>query len=155
MKLQSTRKLFLSADSLSSCMGLHPQCVCACARVYLGDSFSSPVEGDISVSVSVIGCWPSGSVLYICLLTGCSVTNQPAGPHRGNQIVTHSLWASAGHLEIPVMFYLPLTHAYIHTRAHIKTHTHVHTYTIKKFFCFCLARRLLRISSHLRNMTSG
>ncbi len=83
--------------------------------VYLGDSFSSPVEGDIGVSVSVIGCWPLGSVLYICLLTGCSVTNQAPRLHRGNQIATHSLWASAGHPEIPVMFYLYPSHTLMHT----------------------------------------
>ena len=128
-------------------------CVCVCVFmwhvcVYLGDSFSSPVEGDISVSVSVIGCWPLGSVLYICLLTGCSVTNQAPRPHRGNQIVTHSLWASAGHLEIPVMFYLPLTHTHAHTLMRVHS-------DITFLSCLCLSRRLLHISSLLRNMMSG
>lgn len=37
---------------------MQPWCVFVCLCVYLGDSFSSPAEGDIGVSVSVIGCWP-------------------------------------------------------------------------------------------------
>lgn len=62
------------------------------------------------------------------------------------KIVTHSLWASAGHLEIPVMFYLSVTHTLIHTR----THTN-----ITFLPCLCLSRKLLHISSLLRNTMSG
>lgn len=125
-------------------------CVCLCSMcVCLGDSFSSPVEGNIGVSVSVIGCWPWGSVLYICLLTGCTVTNQTPRPHRGNQdsdTLSVGISRSSGN----TCYVLSLCDTHTHTLIHTRTHTN-----ITFLPCLCLSRKLLHISSLLRNTMSG
>lgn len=90
-----------------------PVHLCQHAPVYLGDSSSQWRNASVCLWTWLVAA-PEGSVPPICLLTGCSVTNQLPGPHCGNQIATHSLWTSAGHLEIPAMFYLPLTHTHTH-----------------------------------------
>lgn len=115
--------------------------------VYSVDSFSSLVEEDIRESVSVIGCWARGSALCVCLLTGYCVTNQVPQPHLGNQIVTHSLWASAGHLEI-LVFYLPATLALCD----------VHTHTNKTVFSLSvqeIAAYLITFEKHDEWLTTS
>lgn len=111
VKLQSARKLFLSdaftASSTLPCL----RYIFASMRLCIEEIFP-PQWRNTSVYLRTwLVAGPQG-LFSICVLTGCSVTNQLPRPHLSNQIMTHSLWTSAGHLEVPVMFYLHLTHTH-------------------------------------------
>lgn len=111
MKLQSARKLFLSdaftASSTLPCLWY----IFASMHLCIEEIFPPQWRNTSVYLWTWLVAGPQG-LSSISVLTGCSVTNQLPRPHLSNQIMTHSLWTSAGHLEVPVMFYLHLTHTY-------------------------------------------